>query len=186
MRDNFRFVHEPIHAHIADRFVGRSRDLEELVHRIRFSEGGSFLITGYRGVGKSSFVNQVLGKLDQETLLLDVQINLARPIQPSELMHLIVRHLYNRLNEKDIYRHLSSSLKTQLSLAYQRTSANVVRKLSDGREVGIETGEIKTVSLFRLLRKSQQSARAWSTSKHLSSHTMTRRQNTTLFLFLAN
>ena len=146
LRDNFRFVHEPIHAHIADRFVGRSRDLEELVHRIRFSEGGSFLITGYRGVGKSSFVNQVLGKLDQETLLLDVQINLARPIQPSELMHLIVRHLYNRLNEKDIYRHLSSSLKTQLSLAYQRTSANVVRKLSDGREVGIETGEIKTVS----------------------------------------
>ena len=32
LRDNFRFVHEPIHAHIADRFVGRSRDLEELEH----------------------------------------------------------------------------------------------------------------------------------------------------------
>jgi hypothetical protein len=34
LRDNFRFVHEPIHAHIADRFVGRSRDLEELLRLV--------------------------------------------------------------------------------------------------------------------------------------------------------
>src|ERR1035437_9723819 len=61
----FRFVHEPIHMSIRHRFGGRVAETEELVQRLQFSDGGSFLITGYRGVGKTSFVNQVIATLEQ-------------------------------------------------------------------------------------------------------------------------
>jgi serine/threonine protein kinase/Cdc6-like AAA superfamily ATPase len=143
LRDNFRYVHEPIHVQMEQRFVGRTAEIQDLVQRILHSEGGSFLITGYRGVGKTSFVNQVLNRLGKEILLLDIHVNLARPLQPSELMHLIVRRLYDRLIEKDLYRLLSSKLQTQLALAYQRTSANLVRKVSEGWESGLELNELK-------------------------------------------
>src|ERR1039457_1895968 len=134
----FRFVHEPIHMSIRHRFVGRVAETEELVQRLQFSDGGSFLITGYRGVGKNSFVNKALKILGERVTLLEVHLNLARPLLPAELMHLIVRHLYERLIEKDIYRSLSSELQRSITLAYQRTSANVVRKLSHGAEGGVE------------------------------------------------
>jgi len=143
LRDNFRYVHEPIHVQMEQRFVGRTAEIQDLVQRILHSEGGSFLITGYRGVGKTSFVNQALNRLGEKILLLDIHVNLARPLQPSELMHLIVRRLYDRLIEKDLYHLLSSKLQIQLALAYQRTSANLVRKVSEGWESGLELSELK-------------------------------------------
>jgi serine/threonine-protein kinase len=68
-------------------------------------------------------------------------LNLARPLLPAELMHLIVRHLYERMVEKGIYSSLSAEVQKSITLAYQRTSANVVRKLSQGVETGFEAGD---------------------------------------------
>ena len=64
----FRFAHEPVRPENATRFVGREAELATLVERIIFSEGGSFLVTGYRGVGKTSFVKQVLRRLRESVL----------------------------------------------------------------------------------------------------------------------
>src|SRR5687768_9791315 len=55
--DTFRFVHEPINELNSERFIGRQAELGAFVERVRFSDGGSFLVTGYRGVGKTSFIN---------------------------------------------------------------------------------------------------------------------------------
>jgi serine/threonine-protein kinase len=143
----FRFVHEPIHMSIRHRFVGRVAETEELVQRLQFSDGGSFLITGYRGVGKTSFVNQVIATLEQRVAVLPVQINLSRPLQPAELMHLIIRCIYERLVEKNWYGQVGEKIQAELTLAYQRTSANVVRKLSDKWERSFELGEAKLPGL---------------------------------------
>src|SRR5215475_31066 len=107
---SFRFVHEPIGFTSGAQFVGRRNEMESLAERILFSEGGSFLVTGYRGVGKTSFVNQVIRKLEEalpwakpllgETEIVDIYLNVARPVQPSEIMHHIIRRLYDRLVEK--------------------------------------------------------------------------------------
>jgi len=107
LKPEFRFAHEPLQAAANGRFIGRRPEMEALAERILFSEGGSFLITGYRGVGKTSFIIQVLKKLEEalpwaesflgETRILDVHLNLARPLQPAELMHHIIRRLYDRL-----------------------------------------------------------------------------------------
>src|ERR1022692_4641108 len=143
----FRFVHEPIHMSIRHRFVGRVAETEELVQRLQFSDGGSFLITGYRGVGKTSFVNQVIATLEQRVAVLPVQINLSRPLQPAELMHLIIRCIYDRLVEKNWYGLVGEKIQAELTLAYQRTSANVVRKQSDKWERSFELGEAKLPGL---------------------------------------
>lgn len=142
--ESFRFVHEPISGNSAYRFVGRQSELESFAQRILFSEGGSFLVTGYRGVGKTSFINQVIRQLEAaarwagtflgRTEVVDIYLNIARPIQPGELMHHIIRRLYDRLAEKGIYQFLNKNLQDELTLAYQRTSVNMARKLAEASE----------------------------------------------------
>jgi serine/threonine-protein kinase len=148
---SFRFAHEPVRSEQAQRFVGRGAELETLVERILFSEGGSFLVTGYRGVGKTSFVNQVVRRLRESVLwaasllgdieVLDVQLNLARPLEPKELMHHVIRRLYEGLLEKGLYSRLSAALREELLVAYQRTSFNMVRKVGETAEKSIGLGE---------------------------------------------
>lgn len=140
----FRFVHEPVDSTTATRFIGRENEMESLAQRILFSKGGSFLVTGYRGVGKTSYVNQVIRTLEralpwaEETLgkteIVDIYLNVARPVEPSEIMHHIIRRLRERLIEKDFYRLLDKKLRKELTLAYDRTSVNMARKLAESSE----------------------------------------------------
>lgn len=140
----FRFVHEPVDGTTSTRFIGRENEMESLAQRILFSKGGSFLVTGYRGVGKTSFVNQVIRTLDQalpwaeealgKTEIVDIYLNVARPVEPSEIMHHIIRRLRERLIEKGLYRLLDKDLQEELTLAYDRTSVNMARKLAASSE----------------------------------------------------
>ena len=151
LKSAFRFAHEPLRSDSNGRFVGRAAELEALALRIMFSEGGSFLVTGYRGVGKTTFVNRVVRQLEEmvpwaqsifgETKIIDVQLNLARPLTAAELMHHIIRRLYERLEDKGVYARLSSSLKHDLKLAYQRTSFNMSRSLGEETEKNLGLSE---------------------------------------------
>jgi serine/threonine-protein kinase len=150
---SFRYGHEPVGTNdepavtnAAARFVGRQAELNVLAQRILFSNGGSFLVTGYRGVGKTSFINQVVRKLnealpwakqcleDMDMEIVDIYLNIARPVQPAELMHYIIRQLYDRLVKKHIYQLLDDDLRDELTLAYQRTSVNMARKMAEASE----------------------------------------------------
>lgn len=159
LKPEFRFAHEPLQAEANGRFIGRQSEMEALAERILFSEGGSFLITGYRGVGKTSFIIQVLKKLEDalpwaetflgETQILDVHLNLARPLKPAELMHHIIRRLYDRLRETGLYPLLSTELKDALTLAHHRTSVNMTRKLAESseRSFGFDEASFEAVNL---------------------------------------
>lgn len=152
LNPEFRFAHEPVGLQSTTTFVGRQRELDALSKRILFSNGGSFLVTGYRGVGKTSFVNQVLHNIKSnlawaeqhlgKTEILDVHLNIARPMQPAELMHHIIRRLYGKLIEHGIYEALNTQLQEELSLAHQRTSVNMTRTLSQSIESGFGIDEI--------------------------------------------
>jgi len=147
LKKDFRFAHEPLGSSVNGRFVGRKAELEALALRILFSEGGSFLVTGYRGVGKTSFVNQVVRKLEEiapwaqsifgETKVISVQLNVARPLAPAELMHHIIRRLYEELREQKLLPRLNTSLQDELKLAYDRTSFNMKRSLGEETETGV-------------------------------------------------
>ena len=140
----FRFIHEPIGTTNTTRFIGRQNEMESLAERILFSEGGSFLVTGYRGVGKTSFINQVVRRLEEslpwaerllgETRIVDIYLNVARPVQPSEIMHHIIRRMHDRLIETGIFHLLGGDLRDALRLSYLRTSLNMARKLAETSE----------------------------------------------------
>ena len=170
----FRFAHEPIKSNTEGRFIGRQAEMEGLVERILFSDGGSFLITGYRGVGKTSFVNQVIRKLEDalpwaesflgETRILDIHLSLARPLQPCELMHHIIRRVYRRLEETGIYHLLTSQLREELTIAHHRTSVNMTRKLAEAfernfgfDEASLEAAKIKARIKFPISFKRSRS-----------------------------
>jgi serine/threonine-protein kinase len=176
LKQDFRFAHEPVYAERTNRFVGRQTELDALVERLLFSLGGAFLVTGYRGVGKTSFVNQVIRKLEDalpsvepllgSTEILDIQLNLARPLKPAELMHHIIRRLYARLVERGIFPLLDAGLREEIVLAHQRTSVNMSRQQTRSSEWGVgfeEAGvevaggmlgaSFKTIPLFKQTRR---------------------------------
>ena len=143
----FRFVHEPldcgVDAHL-QRFVGRENELDELVARIILSDGGAFLLTGYRGVGKSTFVNRVIRDVRQQlpqlasivgTMeLVDVHLNIPRAMDAVELMYHVLRGLFLRLSSLNLLNELEPALRRDLELAFYRTSRSIATKTSQGIE----------------------------------------------------
>ncbi len=125
--------------------------------RIVLSNGGAFLLTGYRGVGKTTFVNRVIHEVRQrlpkaegftgDSRVVDVAFNFARPLKPVELLYHVVRGLHRRLADLDILRHLDPALRQDLELAVARTSATVAvgNETEALNEIGIGDG---TVSLL--------------------------------------
>src|SRR5260370_14520018 len=133
LRRGSRFLHEPVRPEGSEAaFVGRDQDLEELAARLLFSNGGAFLVTGYRGVGKTSFVNQGIRKLSDsmpwaseqfgEVRIIAISISIPRKIAPAQLMHHLVRRLYERLVSEKIFRQLHRAFRDDLVLASHSTS----------------------------------------------------------------
>src|SRR5260221_10583380 len=98
LRHDFEFCHEPAGGNMqSEGFAGRGEEITQLADRLLHSNGGAFLVTGYRGVGKTSFVNCVISRLHAElrkvstpelkSELVDVQVSVSRRIDPLGLMH---------------------------------------------------------------------------------------------------
>ncbi|MBF0540101.1 MAG: ATP-binding protein [Nitrospirae bacterium] len=63
---DYSFFHSPSGStHRDDRFIGRTRIIERLRNILSNTniKSGSYLITGYRGMGKSSFVSEAISEL---------------------------------------------------------------------------------------------------------------------------
>lgn len=161
LKPEFRFMHEPFtfdrggrayRQVLKSRFIGRERELSEFIQRILLSEGGAFLITGYRGVGKTSFVNRVILEIKENLAwvqarlgpmeVLDIHLNLARPLTPTELMYHIIRSLYHRLESEGILQKLEPQDQKSLIMAYQRTSMSLSRRVGEGSEKSIGLGDL--------------------------------------------
>ncbi len=140
----FRFIHEPLGTTGQgswQRFVARGEELEDLAARILLSEGGAFLVTGYRGVGKTTFVNRVVSQIGYylpqaepligPTQIVDIYLNLARPMTAVELMYYILRSLYSRLLQLDLLKQIDPVVRHELELAFMRTTVSFGYKASD-------------------------------------------------------
>jgi len=177
LKSDFRFAHEPLADALAweggaddFRFVARDEELAELSMRLLLSQGGAFLVTGYRGVGKTSFVNQVIQQikthapelshaLGQPVQIVDVRMNLARVMQPMEIMHHILRGLYCRLEELGLLDRLGTGLRKELRLAFLRTSFHITRTASQAYEGEVEFGGLKWLGLNPTLRANAKRSR---------------------------
>jgi len=140
-------------------------ELDRLVDHICFLRG-SYLVTGYRGVGKTSFVNyalalanQRLKSLDPPGVLVRVPLSLARNYGIEKLLRRAIRRLYEALIETEVelpidngekrrslFSLLPDDLQAELTVAYQKTSAKVSEAATEALKTVIATattGEFK-------------------------------------------
>jgi predicted Ser/Thr protein kinase len=140
VRSEFRLVHEPIGKDDDWELLPEEADVvKRLSDRLRHSSGGTFLITGFRGVGKTTVVRRALGEItdDNEYDVIDVGVSLARPVSTTVLLFEVMRRLVERLTETGLLRALSPRLRDDLLTAYRRTSFAMRQTMT--RENSVET-----------------------------------------------
>ena len=110
--------------------------VNSISNEIGYSKGGCFLITGYRGVGKTSFLNKVLQttdeKLSEKTIILPVRLSLARGYSTNKLLRRLIREMFYALTKSEIYKSLDPVSRKQADIAFLRTSHQVKTGLAQG------------------------------------------------------
>lgn len=70
--ENFHFFHRPttsaMDEKVDPKYIGKSNPMHQLYNWIKYNEAnsGSYLVTGYRGAGKSSLVGKLMKDLQRE------------------------------------------------------------------------------------------------------------------------
>jgi hypothetical protein len=75
------------------------------------------------------------------TKVLAIHLNVARRLEPAELMHHIIRGIYQSLLDERQLGLLDPNLKDELTLAFYRTSMNMTRRVSEASESGFGLNE---------------------------------------------
>lgn len=122
--NNFHFFHRPITDEedevMDDKYMEPRNASHQLYNWIRHNkaDSGTYLVTGYRGAGKSSFVGTLLRKLKAEDgrKYLSLFVNFGQEnIEELEILRIIAKRLHSQLTEK--YEDKYSFYKTRIYLA---------------------------------------------------------------------
>jgi serine/threonine protein kinase len=145
LNPTFEFTHGPLPPNNAIPLLGRASLLDLLVSKLEHSQGGTFLIAGMRGVGKTTLVEQAAAELAREdtgTRTLVVKVNAARPREPIQLLYELIRQIYAQLSDLGALDRLSPSTRQHLETAYARTSQSITSTETSAheRERGLRVG----------------------------------------------
>ncbi|MFD0689716.1 protein kinase domain-containing protein [Actinomadura fibrosa] len=137
--ESFRFIHEPLRTvEGAIPLLGNQGLADTLKERIVYSRGGTFLVAGFRGVGKTTLVvralEEIARKRPADEQILPVVLSVARPMSTEQLLFAVVRRVFEALDDARILRALPSDTKRSLLLAYMRTSLSFKETRSDASE----------------------------------------------------
>ena len=139
LRPSFRYVHEPLSAgESVLPSLGNEAVSAELQSRLLHSRGGAFLISGFRGVGKSTLVLQVLDQLaaalPPSDIVLPVWLSVARSTTTERLLFAVVRRVFEGLADLAVLDRLSAETRHALLVAYMRTSLSFKETQLEARE----------------------------------------------------
>lgn len=153
LHQDFRYIHEPLPANDpAIPGLGHDDLVTALLKRLRYSHGGAFLVTGFRGVGKSTLVlralEQAASEQGDEVILLPVHLNAARHLEADQLLFAVVRRIFEALEDRDLLGRLPPDVRHSLLLAYMRTSLSFKQTHSEGSERAGTLGMSPQQSLF--------------------------------------
>lgn len=127
--------------------------IDRLKERIRQSDGGAILITGFRGVGKSTLIHNAISELNKEKKALKIvkaTIILSSEKSYSEILFEIIRRLYEILIKENIWEQLSFVTQNRIKLAYARTSLRIKHSENLGIESEISSPSTKNLNpLFK-------------------------------------
>ena len=144
LNPGFQYIHEPL---VDDRsglpLLGNGDLVDLLKERIVHSRGGAFLVTGFRGVGKTTVIARALAELETEhddVAVLAVRVNVARPRTVEELLFEIIRRVFETLKDENLLRLMSPTVQRELLLAYARTSLSFNETRAKAANRGITVG----------------------------------------------
>ncbi|MFI6520485.1 protein kinase [Spirillospora sp. NPDC050679] len=141
LKPSFRYVHEPLDGdEDALPPLGDPGLADRLGGRVRHSRGGTFLITGFRGVGKTTLVRRTLRRIAEQSgpgeIVVPVALSVARSTTTERLLFAVVRRIFETLNDTGSLARLSPQTRQSLLLAYTRTSLSFKETQSEARERG--------------------------------------------------
>lgn len=145
LHSGFRYIHEPLPAgDSAIPVLGHEVLVTALRERLTYSHGGAFLITGFRGVGKSTLVLRALAQTaaswGRDDRLLVVHLNVGRAMTPDQLLFAIVRRVFEALDDGALLDRLPRDVLGSLLTAYARTSLSFKQTQTDSSERGGTAG----------------------------------------------
>ncbi|MFJ2588442.1 protein kinase [Streptomyces sp. NPDC087538] len=157
LHSEFRYIHEPLPIDDpAIPVLGHEDLVAGLRRRLTYSHGGTFLITGFRGVGKSTLVMRALaeaaGTRPAGDVLLPVHLNVARRMEADQRLFAVVRRVFESLEDHGLLDRLPD-VQNALILAYMRTSLSFKQTHSEGTERGGTVGMAPRQSLVASFRR---------------------------------
>ena len=115
--------------------------IKSVSNEVCSSLGGCFLVTGYRGVGKTSFINKVLQttkiKLTNKTVVVPIRLCLARGYSTDKLLRRLIRELFYAIDKSGVYDQLDIESRQKLNTAFLRTSRQLKTALAQGLKEAI-------------------------------------------------
>jgi serine/threonine protein kinase len=152
LKETFRYVHEPSPGDDIFASLGNDGLVTDLASRVRHSRGGTFLVTGFRGVGKTTLVMRALEQLEAgpapANRILSVSLSVARSTKTDQLLFAIVRRIFETLSDSGELDRLPPQTRHALLVAYMRTSLSFKETQSDshqtsaGLNVGVGSGNL--------------------------------------------
>jgi serine/threonine protein kinase len=152
LKETFRYIHEPSPGEDVFASFGNNGLVTDLASRVRHSRGGTFLVTGFRGVGKTTLVMRALEQLNAGPgpgdRILSVSLSVARSTKTDQLLFAIVRRIFERLSDSGELEKLPPQTRHALLVAYMRTSLSFKETQSDSRQtsaglnVGMGSGKL--------------------------------------------
>ena len=145
LHESFSYLHEPT-ATPTYRVQppGEPDRGDELLDRLMHSRGGTFLITGFRGVGKTTSVMRTLDQaaknLPPHEVVVPVVLNVARPVSTDQLLFAVVRRLFEMLNDNENLLRMPPATRQSLLLAYLRTSLSFKETQTRSSEASTSLG----------------------------------------------
>jgi serine/threonine-protein kinase len=139
LKKSFKFVHEPLGIEEqAIPFLANQMAIDKLKERITNSVGGTFLLTGFRGAGKTTVVQRAIEELlknkSKRKLVIPIKINFARPLEYKQLLFEIIRRLFEALIDFKVLDKIDPEIAQAMTLAYARTSLSIKRSQSQSIE----------------------------------------------------
>ena len=91
------------------------------------SDGGAILVTGFRGVGKSTMVHNAISRLNQKGFcrMIPIPIVLSAEKKYDQVLVEIIRQLYETLSQGSFWGELKIETQERIRLAYHRTMLDI-------------------------------------------------------------
>ncbi|WP_250282465.1 serine/threonine-protein kinase [Frankia sp. CiP1_Cm_nod2] len=166
---DFRYVHGPALERDIRGRLGHGRLADTLRARIDRSEGGAFLIAGFRGAGKTTLVRSTLRWLSQYSgnrRYLPVFLNVARPVTSNEFLFAVTRRVVETLDDTGVLAELEEDIRNSILLAYARTSMSLTSRSEEGHELNRTfgaNGQLPFAGLAPKLERGTKTTRSLAT-----------------------